>query len=120
MLYLYKLFLEYRGRHPFDCINLTRHASLTVPVIDSDLELPIEVVLSTNRDDNRKHYCKKLDWYIYPNHLEQVIKELFNEDIHIKNSKLLVLKNSENTIECDCGKNIIITKTKKGVQIQLK
>lgn len=120
MLYLYKLFLEYRGRHPFDCINLTRHASLTVPVIDSDLELPIEVVLSTNRDDNRKHYCKKLDWYIYPNHLEQVIKELFNEDIHIKNAKLLVLKNSENTIECDCGKNIIITKTKKGVQIQLK
>lgn len=120
MLYLYKLFLEYRGRHPFDCINLTRHASLTIPVIDSDLELPIEVVLSTNRDDNRKHYCKKLDWYIYPNQLEQVIKELFNEDIHINKSKLLVLKNSENIIECNCDKNIIITKTKKGVQIQLR
>lgn len=59
VLYLYKLFLEYRGRHPFDCINLTRHASLTIPVVRSNIELPIEVILSTNREDNRKHYCKK-------------------------------------------------------------
>lgn len=120
MLYLYKLFLEYRGRHPFDCINLTRHASLTIPVLDSSIELPIEVILSTNREDNRKHYCKKLDWYIYPSNLEQVIKELFNEEIHIKDSKLLVLTDSENSIECTNNRNIVLTKTKKGVLLQLK
>lgn len=120
VLYLYKLFLEYRGRHPFDCINLTRHASLTIPVVGSDIELPIEVMLSTNREDNRKHYCKKLDWYIYPNNLEQVIKELFNEEVQIKDSELLVLKDGENTIECIGNKKIILTKTKKGAQLQLK
>lgn len=120
VLYLYKLFLEYRGRHPFDCINLTRHASLTIPVVGSNIELPIEVILSTNREDNRKHYCKKLDWYIYPNNLEQIIKELFNEVVQIKDSKLLVLTNSENIIECIGDKKIILTKTKKGVQFQLK
>lgn len=120
VLYLYKLFLEYRGRHPFDCINLTRHASLTIPVVGSNIELPIEVILSTNREDNRKHYCKKLDWYIYPNNLEQVIKELFNEAVQIKDSKLLVLTDSENNIECTGNKKIILTKTKKGVQLQLK
>ena len=79
MLYLYKLFLEYRGRHPFDCINLTRHASLTVPVVNSNMEIQIEVILSTNREENRKHYCKKLNWYIYPSSLERVIKDIFNQ-----------------------------------------
>ena len=101
-------------------INLTRHASLTIPVVGSNIELPIEVILSTNREDNRKHYCKKLDWYIYPNNLEQVIKELFNEAVQIKDSKLLVLTDSENNIECTGNKKIILTKTKKGVQLQLK
>lgn len=120
MLYLYKLFLEYRGRHPFDCINLTRHASLTVPVVDSNMEIQIEVILSTNREENRKHYCKKLNWYIYPSNLEQVIKDIFNQDIHIKDSKLLVLTKSENTIECIGDKKIILTKTKKGAKLELK
>ncbi len=120
MLYLYKLFLEYRGRHPFDCINLTRHASLTVPVVDSDIEIPIEVILSTNREENRKHYYKKLNWYIHPSNLEQVVKDIFNQDVHIKDLKLLVLTKSENTIECTEGKKIILTKTKKGAKLELK
>lgn len=119
MLYLYKLFLEYRGRYPFDCLNLTRHASLTIPVTDSNVELPVEVILSTNREDNRKQCFKKLDWYIDPGNLEQVIKELFHEDIHIKDAKLLVLKESKNIIECAGNKKIILTKTKKGAQLQL-
>ena len=123
VLYLYKLFLEYRGRHPFDCINLTRHASLTIPVVNSvnsNIELPIEVILSTNREDNRKHYCKKLDWYIYPNNLEQVIKKLFNEAVQIKDSKLLILTDSKNNIECTGNKKITLIKTKNGAKIDLK
>lgn len=120
MLYLYKLFLEYRGRHSFDCINLTRHASLTVPVVGYNKEIQIEVILSTNREENRKHYCKKLNWYIYPSNLEQVIKDIFNQDIHIKDSKLLVLTKGENIIECTDGKKIILTKTKKGAELGLR
>ena len=120
MLYLYKLFLEYRGRHPFDCINLTRHASLSVPVVGSNTEIQIEVILSTNREENREHYCKKLNWYVYPNYLEQVVKDIFKQDIHIKDSKLLVLTENENTIECIGGKKIILTKTKRGAKLELK
>lgn len=120
VLYLYKLFLEYRGRHPFDCINLTRHASLTVPVVDSNMEIPIEVILSTNRDENRKHYCKKLNWHIYPSNLEQVVKEIFGKDIHIKDSKLLVLTESKNVIECTGGEKIVLTKTKRGAELEVK
>lgn len=120
VLYLYKLFLEYRGRHPFDCINLTRHASLTIPVVGRNIELPIEVILSTNREDNRKHYCRKLDWYIYPNNLEQIIKELFDEPVQIKDSKLLILKDINNEIECADNKKVILTKTKKGAELKLE
>lgn len=119
VLYLYKLFLEYRGRHPFDCINLTRHASLKVPVLDSNKELPIEVILSGNREENRKHYCKKLDWYINSNDIEQIVREICSEDIHIKNSGLISLKETTNSIECIEDKRVMLTKTKKGVKIEL-
>lgn len=120
VLYLYKLFLEYRGRHPFDCINLTRHASLTIPVLNSNAELPIEVILSTNREENRKHYYKKLDWYINPNDIEQIVKETLNEDIHIRNSELILLKETINSIACIEDKKVILTKTKKGARIEVK
>ena len=121
MLYLYKLFLEYRGRHSFDGINLTRHASVTVPVVGNiNAGIQIEVILSTNREENRKHWYKKLDWYVYPRDLEQVIKEVFEQDIHIKSSDLLILTESKNEIECIENKKIFLTKTKNGAELELK
>ena len=81
---------------------------------------PDGVAVGGDTLDQHRIDGKKLDWYIYPNNLEQVIKELFNEAVQIKDSKLLVLTDSENNIECTGNKKIILTKTKKGVQLQLK
>ena len=119
VLYLYKLFLEYRGRHPFDCINLTRHVSLTIPVVNSNVKISVEVILSSNRDDNRKHCYKKLVWYVNSDELERAVNETLNENIIIKESRMVMLDNSENVIECNNNRNLVVTKTKNGAQFKM-
>lgn len=119
VLYLYKLFLEYRGRHPFDCINLTRHASLMLPIIGEKLNLPVDVILSTNRDENRKNCYKQLVWHVNPRELEKIIESIYSEKVLIIQKNILSLRESENTIECENGNKIILKKTKRGADIKL-
>lgn len=119
VLYLYKLFLEYRGRHPFDCINLTRHASLMLPIVGGDFNLPVDVILSTNRDENRKDCYKKLVWYVNPRDLENVIENMGLGEVIIIQKDILSLNENVNTIDCEDETKIVISKTKRGAEIKI-
>lgn len=110
VLYLYKLFLEYRGRHPFDCINLTRHSSLKASVMDAEhIQLPFDVVLSSNRKTNR-NAIKKLNWMIKPKELEAVVKEAYGKEIKLKEKELVVVNTNPFLLCCEDGSQIRLTK----------
>ena len=119
VLYLYKLFLEHRGRHPFDSINLTRHASVMIPIIGGNFTLPVDVILSTNREENRKHCYKKLVWHVNTRELENVIEVMGLGKVIIIQKDMLSLKDNVNTIDCEEETKIIINKTKNGAEIKI-
>lgn len=73
--YLYKLYLEYRGRKPFQTINLIRQEEVTLPVVfnrvQSDVVMSIRCVPIPDKP-NRKDYC----WIIAIDELNRVLGEL--------------------------------------------
>ena len=110
VLYLYKLFLEYRGRHPFDCINLTRHSSLEASVEGFDhIQLPFNVILSSNRNINRNS-IKKLEWLIKPKELENLIREVYGKDVKFIEKELIVVNTNPFLIRCEDGSTIELIK----------
>ena len=73
--YLYKLFLEYRGRQPFQTINLIQQEEVTLPVVlnrtQSSTFMSIRCVPVPDKP-NRKDYC----WIISLDELNRVLCEL--------------------------------------------
>ena len=70
MLYLYKMYLEHQGRHPFDCMNMSRVQEVQVKLKQNDLiYVSIDMVLTPDRDMNRQH-IENMDWYIDISNLE--------------------------------------------------
>ena len=64
LLYLYKLYLEYRGRQPFQTINLIRQENVTLPVFKGSASTGLHIPVSmTPVPDKRKQqdYCWILD-----------------------------------------------------------
>lgn len=121
VLYLYKLFLEYRGRHPFECINLTRHYSLQAQVIENEkIYLPFDIILSSNRNTNRGG-IKKLDWIVKPKDIESIVRSLYSKEVGTKEKKLIVVNKNPFVIECENNSKIeIVKKPHNQVSITLK
>jgi len=121
VLYLYKLFLEYRGRHPFDSINLTRHCSLEAEVLEStNFYIPFDVIVSTNRNTNRNN-IRKLDWMIKAKDIEAVVKAIYSKDISIKEKGNILVNSNPFIIECEDNSKIEIAKKPHNqVSISLK
>ena len=121
VLYLYKLFLEYRGRHPFECINLTRHYSLQAQVIENEkIYLPFDIILSSNRNTNRGG-IKKLDWIVKPKDIESIVRSLYSKEVGTKENKLIVVNKNPFVIECENNSKIeIVKKPHNQVSITLK
>lgn len=73
--YLYKLFLEYRGRQPFQTINLIRQEEVTLPVVfnrtESGVFMSIRCVPVPDKP-NRRDYC----WIISLDELNRVLGKL--------------------------------------------
>ncbi len=110
VLYLYKLFLEYRGRHPFDCINLSRHSSLEACVVGAEhIRLPFDVVLSSNRKTN-KNAIKKLSWLVKPKELENVIKEAYQKEVNLKEKELVIVDKNPFSVSCEDNSQIELVK----------
>ena len=116
VFYLYKLYLEYRGRKPFQTINLIRQEDTTLPVLLNKQEtreyLSFRSVPIPNQS-NRKNWC----WIIDALELNRVL-ELLNLPTLSKADQDLILKDESTEINLGPGKNLRIVKKKHKVCIE--
>ena len=123
MLYLYKMYLEYQGRHPFDCMNMSRVQEVQVKLKQNDLiYVSIDMVLTPNRDMNRQH-IEKMDWYIDISNLENAVSNLLGIAVEIQeNVQCIEIKEEGTKFECmlDGGekKNMCVLKIGDMVSIE--
>lgn len=123
MLYLYKMYLEHQGRHPFDCMNMSRVQEVQVKLKQNDLiYVSIDMVLTPNRDMNRQH-IEKMDWYIDISNLENAVSNLLGIAVEIQeNAQCIEIKEEGTKFECmlDGGekKNMCVLKIGDMVSIE--
>lgn len=74
-LYLYKMFLEYRGRIPYTTINLTGYSALSIDMRYNEQVYPITMFakLSNDRGINGGNDCRQLVWNIKKNDLNKAM-----------------------------------------------
>lgn len=113
VLYLYKLFLEYRGRYPFDSINLSRHQTLDITVSNLiDESIPVHIMLSPDRESNRNS-LQKLPWVIERQEIKSLLDKLNYPNASIKNEDYFCLDQNPSYIDVGDGKRLELTKQKK-------
>lgn len=101
MLYLYKMYLEHQGRHPFNCMNMSRIQELQVEIEQNEnIFLTVDAILSPDRDANRAHIGSMI-WYVDKDSLLEAISQLFNEPIEeVKINGSIEIGLSEKIFEC--------------------
>ena len=113
VFYLYKLYLEYRGRKPFQTINLIRQEDTALPVQlnkkESGQYLSFRSVPIPNKN-NRKNWC----WIIDASELNRVL-ELLGLPLLSKNDQDVILKDDRTELNLESGKKVRIVKTKQKV-----
>ena len=125
MLYLYKMYLEYQGRHPFDCMNMSRVQEIQVKVMQHEnISLTVDAVLTPDREANRAH-IGSMDWYVDLNALENVASRILGEPIELNGTKQCIeIKKTETSFECFLKsgerKEIKIMKINDSVSIEVK
>lgn len=123
MLYLYKMYLEHQGRHPFDCMNMSRVQEVQVKLKQNDLiYVSIDMVLTPDRDMNRQH-IENMDWYIDISNLENAVSNLLGIAVEIQeNVQCIEIKEEGTKFECmlDGGekKNMCVLKIGDMVSIE--
>ncbi len=123
MLYLYKMYLEHQGRHPFDCMNMSRVQELQVPLKQNDsVYVTIDMVLTPDREMNRQH-IEGMDWYIDISLLESTVSDLLGTPYKVmENMQNVEIKKEGTKFECisDSGerKNMCIKKIKDMLSIE--
>ena len=123
MLYLYKMYLEHQGRHPFDCMNMSRVQEVQVKLKQNDLiYVSIDMVLTPDRDMNRQH-IENMDWYIDISNLENAVSNLLGMAVEIQeNVQCIEIKEEGTKFECmlDGGekKNMCVLKIGDMVSIE--
>ncbi|MBO0451335.1 hypothetical protein [Candidatus Enterococcus murrayae] len=115
VLYLNKLYLDYRGRHPFNTINLTRQYSFTALVNQCrEITLPFGTVLSSERKKNSK--IGKREWLISIEDLQNTINNMKGRGLGVddcvltENNRIITLDDSPITISCLDGKEIELSR----------
>lgn len=123
MLYLYKMYLEHQGRHPFDCMNMSRVQEVQVKLKQNELiYVSIDMVLTPDRDMNRQH-IENMDWYIDISNLENAVSNLLRIAVEIQeNVQCIEIKEEGTKFECmlDGGekKNMCVLKIGDMVSIE--
>lgn len=116
VFYLYKLYLEYRGRQPFQTINLIRQEDTSLPVLLNKKEtgqylsfrgVPIPGV------NNRKNWC----WVIDAAELNRMLG-LLELPTLLKAGQDVVLKNESTEINLEQSKKVRIVKAKQKVYLE--
>lgn len=117
VFYLYKLYLEYRGRQPFQTINLIRQEDASLPVQLNKKEtghfLSFRSVPIPGKN-NRKSWC----WVVDASELNRVL-ELLELPSLIKADQNIVLKDESTELNLDQNKKIRIVKAKQKVYFEV-
>lgn len=116
VFYLYKLYLEYRGRQPFQTINLIRQEDTSLPVLLNKKEtgqylsfrgVPLPDI------NNRKNWC----WVIDATELNRML-ELLGMPALSKADQDVVLKNESTELNLEQSKKVRIIKAKQKVYFE--
>lgn len=110
-LYLYKMFLEYRGRMPYISINLTGYSmvSTTVRYSKKEYMTTVYVKLTNSRKYNMGNQAR-LAWYVKKDDLQSAIKELVDSKITLKYSDTYIKLDKADKIPISCKKGTIFLK----------
>lgn len=116
VVYLYKLYLEYRGRQPFQTINLIRQENISLPVLLNNKEtghyLSFCGVPIPERN-NRKSWC----WVVEASELNRVLG-LLELPTLLKAGQDIVLKDESSELDLEQNKKIQIVKAKQKVYFE--
>lgn len=116
VVYLYKLYLEYRGRQPFQTINLIRQENISLPVLLNKKEtghyLSFCGVPIPERN-NRKSWC----WVVEASELNRVLG-LLELPTLLKAGQDIVLKDESSELDLEQNKKIQIVKAKQKVYFE--
>ena len=118
VFYLYKLYLEYRGRQPFQTINLIRQEETILPVVFNrmtikDLCACIQCIHDPDKN-NRKDWC----WVIDKNEIERIAKKLDLEIPLLADSELII-DAEEKELPLSNGKKLKIQKARNTVNLSV-
>ncbi|MEA5094970.1 hypothetical protein SDC9_51093 [bioreactor metagenome] len=113
ILYLYKLYLEYRGRQPYNTINLARCQTLDIPISDSAIsgEISIQVILSGDRNTNSKP--AKLPWEVSRAEILRVLSKFGVEAAPTNKKDYILLETEETRIDLENGQALKVVKKSK-------
>lgn len=105
-LYLYKMFLEYRGRMPYTTINLTGYDTLDLVLESGEKRrnATMYVKLTNSRKKNQKER-NKLTWYVLSAELQEAISQIFQKKIKLINEGEYVALpgKAKLTLQCENG-----------------
>jgi hypothetical protein len=117
------MYLEHQGRHPFDCMNMSRVQEIQVKLMQNPSTfVTIDMVLTPDREMNRKH-VENMDWYIDTGILENTVSNIFEMAVEIQeNVQCIEIKEEGTNFECtlDSGekKNMCVMKVADMVSIK--
>jgi len=120
VLYLYKLYLEHRGRQPYNSINLARSHTLDIPIVDSTIngEVSVQVVLSGDRKKNFKP--AKLPWDVSKAEVLKLLNKLGTDKRPVGKNDSFIIGSGITKIELEDGQVLRFTKYgKPSVKIEL-
>lgn len=114
MLYLYKMYLEHQGRHPFDCMNMSRVQEIQVKLKQkTSIFVSVDMILTPDRDMNRSH-IDNMDWYIDISALQNIVSVLMETSVEVQeNAQYIEVKEEGTEFEC-----VLAGDEKKKMRIQ--
>lgn len=118
VFYLYKLYLEHRGRQPFQTINLVRVDEVSLPVFTNNAKTDHLCTVRRVEDPNKSN---PKDWYWIISKAEVTrISELlgFGKPEYEKDD--IAIDTSPMAIPLPCAKQLVIEKAKDKIKIDSK
>ena len=110
-LYLYKMFLEYRGRMPYTTINLTGYSVVTATIKNSEKSQPatVHIKLTSKRNKNRGDQAR-LTWYVNRKELQDAINAIVGENLTLEEESEYIELQGKGAVELRCGASSVTLK----------
>lgn len=110
-LYLYKMFLEYRGRMPYTTINLTGYSIVTAMIKSEEKEhlTTVHIKLTSKRNTNQKDRTR-LTWYVKREELQEAINAIVDGSLILESDDEYIELQGKGEIELSCGAASVILK----------